>query len=119
MANSPASILAPNFVTGSYLDCVVSLDYARFGMDVAAVAVVALVIVAAMIACDLLRWLRLLCLNGPLVKTEPKTPHYRLRHTAVRLVCGQRKREIKIPETWPWAPELDACFHTVFALAPP
>ncbi|HSS22985.1 MAG TPA: transposase [Mycobacterium sp.] len=75
--------------------------------------------VAAMIACDLLCWLRLLCLEGPLAKAEPKTLRYRLLHTAVRLVRGQRKRKIKIPETWPWAHELEACFLAVFALAPP
>jgi hypothetical protein len=44
---------------------------------------------------------------------------YRLLHTAARLVRGQRKRKIRIPETWPWARELEACFLTVFALPPP
>ncbi|MCA1671377.1 MAG: IS1380 family transposase [Actinobacteria bacterium] len=75
--------------------------------------------VAAMIACDLLCWLRLLCLDGPLALAEPKTLRYRLLHTAVRLVRGQRKRKIKIPVAWPWARELEACFVAVFALAPP
>ncbi|MGH3977071.1 MAG: IS1380 family transposase [Pseudonocardiaceae bacterium] len=75
--------------------------------------------VAAMIACDLLCWLRLLCLDGPLAKAEPKTLRYRLLHTAVRLVRGQRKRKIKIPAAWPWARELEACFLAVFALVPP
>ena len=75
--------------------------------------------VAATIACDLLCWLRLLCLDGPLAKAEPKTLRYRLLHTAARLVRGQRKRKIKIPETWPWARELEACFLTIFALPPP
>jgi hypothetical protein len=36
---------------------------------------------AATIACDLLRWLRLLCLEGPLAKAEPKTLRYRILHT--------------------------------------
>jgi hypothetical protein len=75
--------------------------------------------VAAMIACDLLCWLRLLCLHGPLATAEPKTLRYRLLHTAARLVRGQRKRKIKIPETWPWAHELQACFLAVFTLVPP
>jgi hypothetical protein len=75
--------------------------------------------VAAMIACDLLCWLRLLCLDGPLAKAEPKTLRYRLLHIAVRLVRGQRKRKIKIPGIWPWAHELEACFLAVFALVPP
>jgi hypothetical protein len=32
--------------------------------------------VAATIACDLLCWLRLLCLDGPMAKTEPKALRY-------------------------------------------
>lgn len=34
---------------------------------------------------------------GLLAKAEPKTLRYRLLHTAVRLVRGQRERKIKIP----------------------
>jgi DDE family transposase len=75
--------------------------------------------IAATIACDLLCWLRLLCLTGPLARAEPKTLRYRLLHTAARLVRGQRKRKIKIPRTWPWARELETCFLTIFALPPP
>jgi hypothetical protein len=75
--------------------------------------------VAATIACDLLCWLRLLCLDGPLARAEPKTLRYRLLHTAARLVRGQRKRKIKIPHTWPWANELEACFQAVLALPAP
>jgi hypothetical protein len=75
--------------------------------------------VAASIAIDLLCWLRLLCLTGPMAHAEPKTLRYRLLHTAVRLVRGQRKRKIKIPQTWPWAHELAACFAFALALAPP
>jgi hypothetical protein len=52
-----------------------------------------------MSACDLLYWLRLLCLDVPLATAEPK-------------------RKIKIPETWPWARELEACFRSVFAFVP-
>jgi DDE family transposase len=75
--------------------------------------------VAAMIATDLLCWLRLLCLDASLSDAEPKTLRYRLLHTAARIVRGQRKRKIKIPETWPWAHELAAAFHTAFALTAP
>ena len=69
--------------------------------------------------CDLLCWLRPLCLDGPLTKAEPKTLRYRLLHTATRLIRGQRKRKIRIPDTWPWAGHLQACFLTAFALPPP
>jgi hypothetical protein len=75
--------------------------------------------VAATIAADLLAWLRLLCLHGPLAKAEPKTLRYRLLHTAARLVRGQRKRTIRIPATWPWASQLAACFLAAFGLPPP
>lgn len=54
---------------------------------------------AATIANDLLSWLKLLCLDGPLAKAEPKTLRYRLLHTAARIIRGQRKRKIKIPAT--------------------
>jgi hypothetical protein len=74
---------------------------------------------AATIACDLLCWLRLLCLAGPLATAEPKTLRYRLLHTAVRIVRGQRKRKIRIPATWPWAQQLAACLHAALALPPP
>jgi hypothetical protein len=74
---------------------------------------------AATIACDLLCWLRLLCLEGPLAKAEPKTLRYRLLHTAARIVRGQRKRKIRIPATWPWAPQLAACLLDALALPPP
>ena len=74
--------------------------------------------VAAMIATDLLSWFRLLCLQGPLAQAEPKTLRYRLLHTAARIVHGQRKRKIKIPEAWPWAHELAAAFSLAFALTP-
>jgi hypothetical protein len=74
---------------------------------------------AAGIAADLLAWLRLLTLTGPLAKAEPKTLRYRLLHTAARLVRGQRKRKIKIPETWPWARDLENCLLAALALPPP
>jgi hypothetical protein len=75
--------------------------------------------VAATIAADLLCWLRLLCLDGPLAKAEPKTLRYRLLHTAARIVRGQRKRTIRIPETWPWATQLKACLLAALSLPPP
>jgi hypothetical protein len=74
---------------------------------------------AATIACDLLCWLRLLCLDGPLTRAEPKTLRYRLLHTAARIVRGQRKRTIRIPATWPWAQQLTACLLAALALPPP
>jgi hypothetical protein len=74
--------------------------------------------VAAMIATDLLRWFALLCLTPALADTEPKTLRYRLLHTGARIVRGQRRRKIKIPETWPWAHDLATAFGLAFALTP-
>jgi Transposase DDE domain group 1 len=74
--------------------------------------------VAAMIASDLLRWFALLCLTPAFRDTEPQTLRYRLLHTAARIVRGQRKRKIRIPETWPWACELATAFGLAFALTP-
>ena len=73
--------------------------------------------VTAMIATDLLRWFTLLWLDPAMRDTEPKTLRYRLLHTAARIVHGQRKRKIKIPETWPWACELVAASVLAFVLA--
>jgi hypothetical protein len=60
---------------------------------------------AAMTACILLAWLKLLALDGDLAKAEPKTVRYRLLHAAARLVRGGRRRTLKIAATWPWTDE--------------
>jgi len=71
---------------------------------------------AVAMACDLLAWLRLLCLNGDLANAEPKTLRYRILHTSARIIRGQRRRTIRIPETWPWATELRDCLHAALTL---
>jgi len=75
--------------------------------------------VAVSLAYDLLAWLRLLALSGDLAKAEPKTLRYRLPHTAGRIVRGQRRRRLKIPDTWPWATDLHQAFTVICALPPP
>jgi hypothetical protein len=74
---------------------------------------------AAGMACDLLAWLRLLCLTGALAKAEPKTLRYRLLHVAARLVRGQRKRKIRVPAVWPWAKQLRDALTTALTLPRP
>jgi hypothetical protein len=76
-------------------------------------------LLAVGMACDLLAWLRLLCLDGDLAAAERKTLRYRLLHTAARLVCGQRRRTIRIPATWPWASDLHDCLTAALSLPPP
>jgi hypothetical protein len=74
---------------------------------------------AVAMACDLLAWLRLLCLTGDLAKAEPKTLRYRLLHTAARLVRGQRHRKIRIPSTWPWSDQLRTALTAALTLPRP
>jgi hypothetical protein len=71
---------------------------------------------AAMIACILLAWLRLLALDGDLARAEPKTLRYRLLHTAARLVRGGRKRHLKIQATWPWAEAITTAWQRIDTL---
>ncbi len=71
---------------------------------------------AAMIACTLLTWLKLLALDGDLAKAEPKTLRYRILHAAGRLVRGGRKRRLKIQATWPWAEAITAAWQRISAL---
>jgi hypothetical protein len=57
---------------------------------------------AAMTGQILLAWLKMLALDGDLASAEPKTLRYRVLHTAARLTCGGRRRQLKIQATWPW-----------------
>jgi hypothetical protein len=72
---------------------------------------------AALTAATLLAWLRLLALDGPLARAEPKTLRYRILHTAGRLVRSGRRRYLKIAAAWPWAAAIVAAWNRVSALA--
>jgi hypothetical protein len=74
---------------------------------------------AAMIACILLSWLKLLALDGDLAGAEPKTLRYRVLHAAARLVRGGRRRTLKIAATWPWAKEIVTAWQRVQAIPHP
>jgi hypothetical protein len=58
-------------------------------------------VTAVTLAIDLLCWMRLLLLDGPLAEAEPATLRYRLQHAAARLVKRSRYLILRIPETWP------------------
>ena len=75
--------------------------------------------IAVAIAVDLLAWLQLLALTGDLAKAEPKTLRYRVLHTAARLIHGQRRRRLRIPDTWPWAAQITAAFTRIAAIPAP
>jgi DDE family transposase len=71
---------------------------------------------AALLAATLLAWLRLLALDGPLAKAEPKTLRYRILHAAARLAASGRRRRLKIAATWPWAPAIMTAWERITAL---
>jgi DDE family transposase len=71
---------------------------------------------ASLIAATLLAWLRLLALDGPLAKAEPKTLRYRILHTAARLARSGRRRRLNIAATWPWAPAIVTAWNRITAL---
>lgn len=73
-------------------------------------------VTAVTLAIDLLCWMRLLLLDGPLAKAEPATLRYRLLHAAARLIKHARHLILRIPETWPWATELADAVNRVRAI---
>ena len=74
---------------------------------------------AALTAATLLAWLKLLALDGPLAKAEPKTLRYRILHTAARLTRGARRRRLGIQATWPWAADIITAWEQISALPQP
>jgi len=71
---------------------------------------------ASLTAATLLAWLRLLALDGDLAKAEPKTLRYRILHAAARLTRSSRRRQLKIPATWPWADSIATAWARITAL---
>jgi hypothetical protein len=72
----------------------------------------------ALLAQDLLAWLRLLILDGELALAKPKRLRHRLLHVAGRLTRSGRTRTLHLPQAWPWRDHLLAAFARVIALAP-
>jgi hypothetical protein len=56
-------------------------------------------------------------LSGALA--EPKGLRYRILHTTARLTRGQRRRQLRIPATWPWATQITAAFDRIAAIPAP
>jgi len=71
---------------------------------------------AALTAATLLAWLKLLALDGPLARAEPKTLRYRLLHAAAKLTRGGRQRRLNISATWPWATDITTAWDRITAL---
>ena len=70
----------------------------------------------ALTAATLLAWLKLLALDGPLARAEPKTLRYRLLHAAAKLTRGGRQRRLNISATWPWAADITTAWDRISAL---
>jgi len=73
----------------------------------------------ALLAQDLLAWLRQLVLSGELALAKPKRLRHRLLHVAGRLTRSGRRRTLHLPRGWPWATELLAAFARLRALPAP
>ena len=71
---------------------------------------------AALTAATLLAWLKLLALDGPLARAEPKTLRYRLLHAAAKLTRGGRQRRLNTSATWPWAADITTAWDRISAL---
>jgi len=72
----------------------------------------------ALLAQDLLAWLRLLVLEGELALAKPKRLRHRLLHVAGRLTRSGRRRTLHLPAAWPWRDQLTDAFERVTSLAP-
>jgi hypothetical protein len=72
----------------------------------------------ALLAQDLLAWLRLLLLEGDLALAKPKRLRHRLLHFAGRLTRPGRRRTLHLPNSWPWRDQLTDAFERLTALAP-
>jgi len=73
----------------------------------------------ALLAQDLLAWLRALALDGELALAKPKRLRGRLLHVAGRVTRSGRRRTLHLPRAWPWASDLLAAFARLRALAAP
>jgi len=71
---------------------------------------------AALTAATLLAWLRLIALDSPLAKAEPKTLRYRILHVAARLTRSGRQRRLKVQASWPWADVIVTAWEQISAL---
>jgi hypothetical protein len=75
-----------------------------------------------MIAADLVAWTRLLALTGDakeLAVCEPKALRYRFLHVPARLTHSARRRQLRIPQSWPWAAAIAAVFANIAAIPTP
>ena len=75
-------------------------------------------VATSLIAGALLAWSQMVCFNGALAKSEPKTMRYRVLHVAALLVHKSRGLILRLDETWPWANDLAEAFAKLRAAIP-
>lgn len=73
----------------------------------------------ALLAQDLLAWMRSLVLEGELSVAKPKRLRHRLFHVAAKITRSARRRTLHLPRAWPWVGELVAAFARIRALPAP
>lgn len=73
----------------------------------------------ALLAQELVAWMRSLVLTGELCAAKPKRLRHRLLHVAARITRSARRRTLHLPRGWPWASELLAAFERLRALPTP
>lgn len=59
-----------------------------------------------LVACLLLAAPRVLLLDGELAAAEPRRLRHTLLHTAACIIRRARRTNLRLPESWPWAPRL-------------
>lgn len=74
-------------------------------------------LITALIAHDLLAWMRHISLTGELARAEPKTLRYRLLHAAGVIARTGRRTRLRIAANWPWARDLLNAFQRVELIA--
>jgi len=73
-------------------------------------------LISAIIAHDLLAWMRLVALDGDLARAEPKRLRYCLLHAAGVIARSGRRTRLRLAANWPWANDLVAAFERVNTL---
>ena len=71
------------------------------------------------VAADLTAWLRLLALTADLAGVEPKLLRFRMLHVPARLSRGGRRRRLRLPRHWPWAPIIVEAFRRIMIIPAP
>jgi hypothetical protein len=72
----------------------------------------------AALAVTLTAWLRHLALDGDLKLAEPKTLRFRILNIPAKIIHHARRRILKIPDGWAWAPDFVNAWDRLHALHP-